>query len=482
MLRYEYIVVKVLRVLFLEATILFFVAVCGPWRRRLPQVFRESHSNFNAARFWRATGQLCLLLALPIFFLMLWSVQSKRYYKKIIHSYLVLAEDNDVVISHEPSSNPASYRDLELIPGLQADSGNVMDVSNGHGINNYEFSGAVSLAGKLLVADNETAKLIKPLGDGPDTTEMALFEAGVESGGKSVRLSRAWPDFFTDWAVQGQRSSMPTGKSSFDDIESLAIRDDGNSGKMLYMMGSHSLDSKGRIRKERQVLIRIRLDAMGRPLRASSGSSIYPDIYRRLVPSLLHDAGIHSAELDLSAISAPVKDGDSAKTIKDLNIEGLSILPGTHDILLALRGPLDSKQAALILRLHDPDELFLSPSSEANVSVYARLDLGGRGIASLDYDATTGAFYIAAAPRNEDDAGDYSSLWHWKNWREDGVNVQTPTEMMRFQGHKLEGIALLDEQSPLRGKLALVFDEEESQPSDDLDIRQFGRIIVIDKL
>jgi hypothetical protein len=142
---------------------------------------------------------------------------------------------------------------------------------------------------------------------------------------------------------------------------------------------------------------------------------------------------------------------------------------------------LDNEQAALILRLRDPDELFQSPSPEADFGVYARLDLGGRGIASLDYDATTGTFYIAAAPGKEGDSDDYSSLWHWKNWREDGANVQTPTELMRFYGHKLEGIALLDEQSPLKGKLALVFDEEESQPSDRLDIRQFGRIIVIDK-
>lgn len=116
MLRYEYVAVKVLRVLFMEATLLFFVAIFGPWRRRLSQ------GNFTKARFWRATAQLCLLLALPILCLTLWSAQSKRYYKKIVHSYLVLAKDKDVVMSDKPASNPApsgaSCRDLELIPGL----------------------------------------------------------------------------------------------------------------------------------------------------------------------------------------------------------------------------------------------------------------------------------------------------------------------------------------------------------------------------
>jgi hypothetical protein len=497
MLRYEYVAVKVLRVLFLESALLFFVAVFGPWRRRLLQALLGPRPNFDAARFWRAAGQLCLLLALPLLFIMLWSAQSKRYYKKIVHSYLVLANENDVIMSNEPTPNPApsvapsvdssvaSYRDLKLIPGLQADSGNLMDISNGDGINNYEFSGVVSLAGRLLVVDNETAKLVKPLNDRPDATEMALFEAGVESGSKGVKLNRAWPGIFADWAAREQRDNKPAGKSSYDDIEGLAIRDDGSSGKVLYMMGSHSLDSERRLRKERQVLMRIRLGAMGRPRRAFPGgsdSSIYPDIYRRLVPSLIHDADIHRGQLGLSVISAPVKDGDSAKnTLKDLNIEGLSILPGTHDLLLGLRGPLDNKRAALILRLRDPDKLFGSPTPDADFEVYARLDLGGRGIASLDYDATTGTFYIAAAPGNEGDPDDYSSLWYWRNWREDSVNVQRPTEMMRFQGHKLEGIALLDEQSPLKGKLALVFDEEVSHPSDDLDVRQFGRIIVIDK-
>jgi hypothetical protein len=280
-------VVKVLRVLFLEATLLFFVAVLGPWLRCLSQ------GNFGAARFWPATGQLFLLLVLPIFFLTLWSAQSKRYYKKVVHSYLVLANDNDVIMSHESTSNPASYRDLELITRIQADSGNVMDVSNGKGINNYEFSGAVSLAGRLLIADNETAKLVKPLNGVHDATEMALFMARVESGSKSVRISRAWPSFFTDWAVK-----KGNGESSFDDIESLAIRNDGKSGKVLYMMGSHSLDSEDRIRKERQVLIRIRLDTMGRPLKASS-LFIHPKIYRELVPGLLHYLDSHCGALSI---------------------------------------------------------------------------------------------------------------------------------------------------------------------------------------
>jgi len=44
-------------------------------------------------------------LALPIIFLMLWSAQSKRYYKKIVHSYLVLAKDDDVMMSDEPTSS-----------------------------------------------------------------------------------------------------------------------------------------------------------------------------------------------------------------------------------------------------------------------------------------------------------------------------------------------------------------------------------------
>jgi hypothetical protein len=117
MLRYEYIVVKVLRVLFLEATLLFFVAVCGPWMRHL---LLKPRRKLGPAGFWRAIRQLCLLLALPFLFLMLWSDQSKRYYKKVVYSYLVLADKNDAIMSHEPTSNPASYRGLELKPGLQA--------------------------------------------------------------------------------------------------------------------------------------------------------------------------------------------------------------------------------------------------------------------------------------------------------------------------------------------------------------------------
>ncbi|HEX5718909.1 MAG TPA: hypothetical protein VF179_22295 [Thermoanaerobaculia bacterium] len=93
MLRYEYIVVKVLRVLFLEATLLFFVAVCGPWMRYL---LLKPRRKLGRAGFWRATLQLCLLLALPYLFLMLWSDQSKRYYKKVVYSYLVLADKIDV--------------------------------------------------------------------------------------------------------------------------------------------------------------------------------------------------------------------------------------------------------------------------------------------------------------------------------------------------------------------------------------------------
>jgi hypothetical protein len=107
-LRYEYLVIKVLRTLFASSIILLLVAIFGPWRRAAVLRLLGAKIETPLAAKIKAWVICVLLFSLPFLFLALWSTQSKRYDKKVFHAYILMAKDNDNdVLKLSPGATPS---------------------------------------------------------------------------------------------------------------------------------------------------------------------------------------------------------------------------------------------------------------------------------------------------------------------------------------------------------------------------------------
>jgi hypothetical protein len=444
-LRYEFLAVKVLRVLLLVSVLLYLSAIASLIYAMLSPAAQSGRERDLWLLVVAWTVGIFIVSAILMW---LWTAQSKRYYKKLAHAYIALCATKDGTLSEVPEPAVApEYSDLGKVPGFIA-YGEFKDRAADTGkVKMFEFSAAAWVAGKIIIADNETGKLKQPLNNTADDTEMALFTADVGDGVLSVRRDRSWRDAFAR-----------LGKKDYDDIEAAAVREN-----FLYLLCSHSRDSQGQPRAERHVFLRVTVDAAGNPVHIAPSVPLTDRIREALHALPLGDAS-----------------SEEPASVDQLNIEGLALL-GDQEALIGLRAPLVSgdngKKHAIVLRVSKLDALFDQTDSAPEVSFYSPLDLDGRGIASLEWDPASDSLLVAAAPYAEEKRGDYSSLWKWQPH-----GGKEPIEIARFVGHKLEGIARLPADHPrrdLQNSLVLAFDEE--APAGLLNRRreQFGRIVII---
>lgn len=333
-------------------------------------------------------------------------------------------------------AEPVTYSKLEDVPTQIMKS--FKDVEDGDGeINGFEFSAVVAMGERLIIADNETRKIVKGLNSSKDQAQ-ALFEVKVNK--RKLALKRAWEKSFADYR-----------KRDYDDIESLAFRKNDDGTSTLFMLGSHSLNKKGKTKEERHVLIQVKVDSDGevidKPLFERSLMNPIKEVLRDLL--VKHNVASHALEAQLMR----------------LNMEGLAFDKSTGNLLIGLRAPLAGDKA-IILELVNPDKLF-TENEKPILQVHSLLNLHGHGIAALDESAGNGEFYVAASPKKENFAEEYSSLWKGTL----GENAELK-ELMRFPGHKLEGVTQIVSEGELNGKLVLVFDEENEN-------EQFGRILIL---
>lgn len=112
LLRYELLVVKVLRTLFTISLILLFIALLGLGRRNLQWVIALKGKKplrlprFDFKQSVAGLAGLALVIFLPFLFLTLWSHQSKRYDKKVFHAYTALSGGKDTVVYPLPTPAP----------------------------------------------------------------------------------------------------------------------------------------------------------------------------------------------------------------------------------------------------------------------------------------------------------------------------------------------------------------------------------------
>lgn len=153
-------------------------------------------------------------------------------------------------------------------------------------------------------------------------------------------------------------------------------------GGRLFWIGSHGANAKGKAKPARRVLFAtdVQMFANGPRL------SVVGHAYRRLLDDLAADARYAAFDLLGAAARAP-------ETDNGLSIEGLAATGGT--LLVGLRGPLFDGRA-LIVRLLNPQDVITGAAGCFGEPLL--LDLGGRGIRSLDERPDSHMAIVAGDP------------------------------------------------------------------------------------
>jgi hypothetical protein len=163
-------------------------------------------------------------------------------------------------------------------------------------------------------------------------------------------------------------------------------------GETIFWLTSHSLNKDGEDKPKRKVLFAtsvsgdLKLEKAGNPYR------------------------------DLRAALAPLVGIDENTLAESLNIEGLAATPG-GDLLVGLRGPLTEDQRALVVKIEKPFDLVgLTPPAPTDgadpIAAVSKLDLGGRGIRSIELVGTGEHTFLIVAGSVED-GGAAPSLYWW---------------------------------------------------------------------
>jgi uncharacterized protein DUF3616 len=170
----------------------------------------------------------------------------------------------------------------------------------------------------------------------------------------------------------------------------------------VYWIGSHSRSGKGKLREQRWQFFAT--DVSG----SASAPAVKPTAkrpFRDLLPAIaaldhrLKDQIKHKDEEEKHL--APDKGG--------FNIEGLTARADGEALLIALRSPLINGEAVLI-PLENPKGVVES-NKAPKLGDPINLNLGGRGIRSIEYSAAANGYFIVAGPSG--DANVTFELFRW---------------------------------------------------------------------
>lgn len=215
-------------------------------------------------------------------------------------------------------------------------------------------------------------------------------------------------------------------------------------GDVIFWLTSHSFGNSGD-RPKRKLLFATRVVAG--PALAAAGTE-----FRGLRALIAGALGVPEATL------APA-----------LNIEGLAATP-EGDLLVGLRGPLAANGAAQLVRIRNPRALvgLAAAGVTARAELAGSLDLGGRGIRSIELVGGGAHRYLIVAGPVQDEGAEPLLFW----W--DGAGAATP-------GPAVAPLAALNPEALLRGNSSWVeiFGDNGAACSDETaDPRWFHSLVV----
>lgn len=189
-------------------------------------------------------------------------------------------------------------------------------------------------------------------------------------------------------------------------------------GNLVFLIGSHGCNADGKEALERQRLIATEIVKDGGiPVVRPVGKP-----YKTLLADMFADPRLTRFNLPVASKLAP-------KLFGALDIEGLAATPEGH-LLIGFRNPIPEGKA-LLVRMLNPLEVIEGKSPKFGEPI--QLDLGGRGIRSMDL---CGNRYVIIA-------GSYDSKQNFQMYEWDGKTCQTMNSP-DFTGFNPEGLCSID--------------------------------------
>lgn len=180
----------------------------------------------------------------------------------------------------------------------------------------------------------------------------------------------------------------------------------------IYWIGSHSRSgSKGKLREARSQFFSTTLKGAGTAIELKPSSSSH-----KLLAAF---AALNPVLASAIQLGVPEKKSLSPRE-KGFNIEGLTADADGKSMLLGLRNPLSAKNEALLALLANP-EAVADKGEEPILSELIPLDLGGRGVRSIEYSVGAKAYFIAAGPAADDPPAGVGkfALYRWSGDRQE---------------------------------------------------------------
>ena len=181
-------------------------------------------------------------------------------------------------------------------------------------------------------------------------------------------------------------------------------------GDRIYLITSHGRNSDGERRPRREQIISLTAKSDASGVTVEVPNDMHP--YRGLLDDLAKlpplSTSINTTD-DKAPMLAPESDG--------LNIEGLAAGSDGKSLLIGLRNPLTRDGRAIVVPLMNASALLSgSQGKRAELGEPILLDLGNKGIRSIEYVESKQAYLILAGPR--DDGTDFT-LYLWSGRPDD---------------------------------------------------------------
>jgi hypothetical protein len=181
-------------------------------------------------------------------------------------------------------------------------------------------------------------------------------------------------------------------------------------GNRVYLITSHGRNSDGERRPRREQLISLTLEKNASGVTAEVPNGMHP--YRKLLDDLAKLPPLRS-----SINTTDDKVPELAPERAGLNIEGLAAGSDGTSLLIGLRNPLTQDGRAIVVPLRNASAVLSgSERTRAELGEPILLDLGNKGIRSIEYVEGKRAYLIVAGPR--DDGADFT-LYMWSGRPDD---------------------------------------------------------------
>jgi hypothetical protein len=176
-------------------------------------------------------------------------------------------------------------------------------------------------------------------------------------------------------------------KSILQDMEGLTWQ-----GTTLWVLGSHSLNRKGKLKRRAQLL----------------GWSAPRDSGPHTLHSLWPDDSTAIPEPVANAALSGCPDCVARSEWRQLNIEGVTMAPDGSTLFLGLRAPLTAAGDALVLAVGT------GPATVPPIERFYTLQLGRRGVRALTPHPTRSSYWVVAGPPEDADRRDTGfALFEW---------------------------------------------------------------------